>query len=309
MGYRLEQNETLPDGIKRIAKEQIDQALEQLRQTPEGQNEAVHDARKCFKKIRAVLRLVRAEIGQDVYRAENTCFRDAGRRLSDVRDSYVMVETVDDLSHRFSDQLAKDVFAGVRQKFLEQHQEFVKRILDEDKATEKVVAVIEAARQRVDTWPVDTDDFTSISGGLRRVYKRGRNRLADAYAKPVPENFHEWRKRVKYLWYHTRILAPVWPNTLEKLAGELHNLSDYLGDDHDLAELRLAIVTRSQSFGNERDLELLVALIDRRRAELEAAARPLGERIYVEKPNDFVGRLAAYWSIWREQGVAAEQLA
>ena len=64
MSYRLELNESLPDGIKRIVKEQIDQALEQLRESPEGRNEAVHDARKRFKKIRAVLRLVRDEIGE-----------------------------------------------------------------------------------------------------------------------------------------------------------------------------------------------------------------------------------------------------
>lgn len=304
MAYRLEQNETLPNGIKRIAKEQIDQALGQLREAPEGRNEAVHDARKRFKKIRAVLRLGRDEIGNDVYRTENICFRDAGRRLSDVRDSYVMVETVDDLSHRFSEQLAEDVFAGVRQQFMERHQEIVKRLLDEERAMEEVVAVIETARQRVDTWPVESDDFSAIYGGLRRVYKRGRNRLADAYADPVPENFHEWRKRVKYLWYHIRILEPVWPNVLAELAGAVHELSDYLGDDHDLAELRRAIDTQPQSFGNERDLEMLVALIDRRRAELEAAARPLGERIYVEQPADFVDHIAAYWPIWREQSVA-----
>lgn len=309
MSYRLEQNETLPEGIKRIAKEQIDQALEQLREAPEGRNEAVHDARKRFKKIRAVLRLVRDEVGKDVYRAENICFRDAGRRLSDVRDSFVMIETVDDLANRYADQLAEDVFAGVRQTFVEQHQEIMEQILDKQKGMEEVAAVIETARQRVDSWPVDRDDFSAISGGLRRVYKRGRNRLADAYADPVPENFHEWRKRVKYLWYHTRILEPVWPDILEELADQVHDLSDYLGDDHDLAELRQAIIDRPQSFGNERDLEMLVALIDRRRTELEAAARPLGERIFAEKPDEFVDRLAAYWPIWRQQDVAAEQLA
>jgi CHAD domain-containing protein len=185
----------------------------------------------------------------------------------------------------------------------------MKQILDEEKGMEEVAAVIETARQRVDSWPVKTDDFSAISGGLRRVYKRGRNRLADAYSDPVPENFHEWRKRVKYLWYHTRILEPVWPDMLEELADQVHDLSDYLGDDHDLAELRRVIIDRPQNFGNERDLEMLVALIDRRRSELEAAARPLGERIYVEKPDEFVDRLASYWPIWRQRDVAAEQLA
>ena len=212
MSYRLESGETLPDGIKRMAKEQIDQALEQLQRTPEGPNEGVHDARKRFKKIRAVLRLVRDEIGEDVYQAENVCFRDAGRRLAAGRDSYVMVETVDNLTERFSDQLAADLFAGLREKLMARHQAILDRIVTKEKALEEVAATIETARRRVDDWPVDQKGFAAIRGGLQRVYKRGYKRLAKAYAEPVPKNFHQWRKRVKYLWYHTRILKPLWPN-------------------------------------------------------------------------------------------------
>ena len=308
MSYRLELNESLPDGIKRIVKEQIDQALEQLRESPEGRNEAVHDARKRFKKIRAVLRLVRDEIGEKVYKSENVCFRDASRRLSAVRDSYVMVETVDDLRERFSDQLASNVFDDARQSLMARHQESIEQLLDEEGRMEEVAATIETARRRVEDWPVEWEEFVAIYGGLRRVYKRGRNRLAKAYAEPSPEKFHEWRKRVKYLWYHARILQPLWPDLLDELADQLHDLSDFLGDDHDLAELRQTVIVQPEMFEDERDLQALIALIDRRRAELEAAARPLGERIYVEKPAEFVDRMAAYWLIWREQARSAEPI-
>ena len=181
MSYRLEPDESLPKGIKRMAKEQIDQALEQLRDSPEGRNEAVHDARKRFKKIRAVLRLVRDEIGQEVYKAENVCFRNASRRLSDVRDSYVLVETVDDLSERFSAQLAPNVFKDIRDRLMARHQEIIEQLLDEEGRMEEVATSIETARERVADWPVEREEFAAIYGGLRRVYKRGRNRLAEAY--------------------------------------------------------------------------------------------------------------------------------
>jgi CHAD domain-containing protein len=309
MSYRLEPDETLPDGIKRMAKEQIDQALEQFQECPAGRNEAVHDARKRFKKIRAILRLVRDEIGEEVYKLENVCFRDAGRRLADVRDSYVVVETVDDLSERFSDQLAANAFDVVRQSLLARHQQIIEQLLDEEGRMTEVAATIETARQRVEDWPVEQTDFAAIYGGLRRVYKRGRNRLAEAYAEPVPENFHDWRKRVKYLWYHTRILQPLWPDLLDELADQLHDLSDYLGDDHDLAELRQIITAQPEMFKDEQVLQVWVALIDRRRTELEAAARPLGERIYIEEPAEFVDRMAAYWPIWREQAGTADPIA
>jgi hypothetical protein len=43
-----------------------------------------NEVRKCFKKVRAAIRLVRKELGDDVYRETNYCLRDAGRLLSDM---------------------------------------------------------------------------------------------------------------------------------------------------------------------------------------------------------------------------------
>lgn len=309
MSYRLEIGEPLPTGIKRIAREQIDKALDQLENAPEGRDEAVHDARKRFKKIRAVLRLVRDEMGRDVYKPENVCYRDASRRLSDVRDSYVMVETVEDLTEYFADQLDPEAFTGLRDKLMAEHEEFKDKILDQEEAASEVIETIRKARKRVENWPIDQNNFSAIRDGLKRVYKRGYKGLANSYDDPVAENFHDWRKRVKYLWYHTRILKPVWPDLFDELADQIHDLSDYLGDDHDLAELRKLVVDRPNLFRQEEDRQLMLGLIDRRSSQYRAAARPMGERIYMETPQDFIDRVEGYWEVWQTREVEAELLA
>lgn len=301
MSYRLEAHESLPTNIKRIAREQVDQALGQLRHLPhDDRDEAIHDARKCFKKIRAVLRLVRDEIGAESYTRENACYRDAGRRLSDIRDSAVMVETVDEIIKHFDDQLAPGTFAGLRERLVEEHQAYKQDVLDHQGAMSEVAATIETARSRIPSWHVRHDDFSALYGGLRRVYKRGRNRMTEAYAEPSPERYHEWRKRAKYLWYHTRILKPLWPELLTEVVGPLHDLGDYLGDDHDLFELRRTITNRPELMNDRTETQALIGLIDRRRRELQAAARPIAERIYAEKPKAFVDRIAGYWQVWRD---------
>ncbi|MDX1521967.1 MAG: CHAD domain-containing protein [Anaerolineae bacterium] len=293
MSYRLETNEPLGIGLKRIAREQIDQALEQLTTAPEGRDEAVHDARKRFKKIRAILRLVRDEIGQKVYKRENVCYRDAGRRLSDIRDSYVMIETLDSLA----DELDANVYDELRDKLLAEYEALKRQMLDHDEAMAEVAATIKKARRRVKQWPIKHNDFSAISAGLKRVYKRGRKGLSQAYANPKPENFHDWRKRVKYLWYHTRLLENMWPGLLDGLIEQTHTLADVLGDDHDLAELRHLLLTHPELFNRERDMEDLVELITRRQAELKETARHLGELIYAERPKAFVKRMAQYWQV------------
>src|ERR1019366_5884992 len=52
----------------------------------------VPEVRKCFKRVRAALRLVREDLGDDAYREENWCLRDAARPLTEVRDAEMLVE-------------------------------------------------------------------------------------------------------------------------------------------------------------------------------------------------------------------------
>ena len=48
---------------------------------------------------------------------------------------------------------------------------------------------------------------------------------------------HEFRKRAKDLWYLLRLLAGAWPGLLDPSAEQLHELTEMLGDHHDLAVL------------------------------------------------------------------------
>ena len=118
-----------------------------------------------------------------------------------------------------------------------------------------------------------------------------------AESAPSEENFHQWRKRAKDLWYDLRILHGAWPEILGATAEEAHRLSDLLGDHHDLAVLREDLGSRR--FSNE-DSEALAAAISSREAELAGDAFELGHRLYAEKPKAFRARLRAYWRAWRE---------
>ena len=86
---------------------------------------------------------------------------------------------------------------------------------------------------------------------------------------------------------------------LGPLADYAHDLSDHLGDDHDLALLRDQAQRRSAIFADPADQRHLLEQIDQRRGELQFAAISLGERIYAEKPKRFSKRLERRWEAWR----------
>lgn len=300
MSYRFKKQETVPVGIKRIADEQIESSIHKLtRSIKANRAEAIHSARKHFKKMRALVRLVRDEVGHDAYKQENACFRDAGRELSDVRDAQVRVETLDDLLDHYQDSINSKQFDGIRQVLVKAYETARKSKAPNQKEITEIVSDLEAAQARIQAWGID-DEWVALQGGLHRVYKRGYKDFFQACEQPTSENLHEWRKRVKYLWYHLRILSPVWPKPLKALKKQAKKLADLLGDDHDLAVLRTFIMDAPEAFAEENDqLGVLLALIQQRQIELQTQARFLGQRIYAEKPKAFVKRMGNYWQTWQ----------
>ncbi len=95
----------------------------------------------------------------------------------------------------------------------------------------------QAATPAIDDWPLERDGFDLLRPGLRRAYARARKTFRSARKKRSDEALHEWRKRSKDLWYALRIVRRAWPAVLGATADEAHELSDRLGDDHDLAVL------------------------------------------------------------------------
>ena len=280
--YRLNEDEPLPQGIRAVARGRIDHAIDELRgKTDSTPEEAVHEARKDMKKLRALLRLARGELGKETFSRENACFRDAARELAGTRDSDVMLETLGAL------ELPPGVGFDLRKAIeVERRQNGAGERVG---AARDAVAILKEARQRVDDWPLQRNSFDALAGGVDRAYRRGRRALKSARREPSVEALHEWRKRVKDLWYHHTLLRALWPPVMAAIGDEAHELSDRLGDDHDLAVLASWVSENAQAGPD------LFEAVERRRAKLQAEAFALGARVYAEKPRAFVGRLGRLW--------------
>ena len=280
--YPLNEDEPLPQGIRAVARGRIDHAIDELRgKTDSTPEEAVHEARKDMKKLRALLRLARGELGKETFSRENACFRDAARELAGTRDSDVMLETLGAL------ELPPGVGFDLRKAIeVERRQNGAGERVG---AARDAVAILKEARKRVDDWPLQRNSFDALAGGVDRAYRRGRRALKSARREPSVEALHEWRKRVKDLWYHHTLLRALWPPVMAAIGDEAHELSDRLGDDHDLAVLAGWVSENAQAGPD------LFEAVERRRAKLQAEAFALGARVYAEKPRAFVGRLGRLW--------------
>lgn len=285
-------------GLARVAAGRAEAALERLRAAAAGEAdaaEAVHGARKDLKKLRAVLRLLRGELGKGAYRRENARFRDAGRALSQARDAEVKLETLEALAGE-AQRLPEEAVETWRQGLESDRR--VAADVDEGRAIAEASELIEAGLESIEGWQLQGDSWKTIDGSLTRTYRRGRRAMRAARSSRDEGDFHEWRKRVKGLWYELRLLEAAWPRVLGATAEEAHRLSELLGDHHDLAVLREDLHERRLGEGETVAFEVAIA---RRQEQLSAEALPLGRRLYTERPRDFSGRLRRYWKAFRQE--------
>jgi CHAD domain-containing protein len=295
--YRLKRKEPLDAGMRRIAAGRAELALARLRRIGAEDAEfetAVHDTRKDLKKLRAVVRLLRDQLGKRVYEEQNRCYRDAARLLSESRDAAVKLETLDALVDR-RPGLPADALRAWRQALERDRDEAVEGA--DAMTILEAIELIEAGRDGIGAWSLDSGSWGLIARGVRSTYKRGRQAMCRAEAEPSEESFHRWRKGAKDLWYLLRLVAPAWPEVLGATADQAHELADLLGDHHDLAVLRADLTARSLPTDTA---EAFAEAIDRRQGELADAAFKLGRRLYAEKPKTFCRRLRAYWRTWHE---------
>ena len=304
MGFRVTLSGDLDDDVKRIAREQIDRALEAVQGSNSGRG--VHDARKRLKMLRALVRLVRDPLGPTRYAAETRSYRAAGRRLSALRDADVLLSTLKELRTVLGRE-HQGAVRSIRTHLTRQRAEH-RRAQTETAAF--VRSTLRDARGRIDRWSFDSLSMGDLLDGFSTSYERGRRAFHAAVADSEDERLHEWRKRAKDFWYHLRLLREAWPGVTEGWTAEAHRLADLIGDDHDLAVLMQALTNLAQDTTSVPNLDQVRSAIRERRAQLQQQARVLGWRLYAEKPRSMRRRMRAYLRAWgRERALgAAEQM-
>jgi CHAD domain-containing protein len=292
VSYRLSLDDPTPDAVRAVAQERAEHALRALRETaPTDPVTAVHDVRKDAKKLRALLRLVQPGIDPRLRQQENRTIAAIARGLSGSRDADVLAAQAADLREHAVGQAPEATFAAVHDAFAQRSGQ-----APLDGSIAIAIGDLEGLLARIADWPLGDVRQRTLVDGLRRTYARGRRELKRVQAAlDDPEQLHEWRKRVKDLWYQQRLLRDAWPRVLEAQAHELGQLGELLGDDHDLWVLRDRL-TAPGGVGAELavDLQPVVDAIDARRRRLQARALAIGARVYAEKPGAFARRHRAY---------------
>jgi hypothetical protein len=252
---------------------------------------AIHETRKALKRLRALVRLLREELGEQQFRREHEILRDAARRLARARDAEVMVGTLDALIERGPRKLGRRrPIVELRKRLLAERAAAARRALEDRATRAQVLDDLRGMRERAQRWDLpEQPGIAILESDLRRIYRQGRRRMRRIQrGKHGARAMHEWRKRVKDLRYAADILG------LRALSRRADTLGELLGEEHDLVVLAglLPAPGRAPFKGKRgrRARKALLKQIARRRRSLRKQALRKGERLYRRKPKKFARR-------------------
>jgi CHAD domain-containing protein len=293
VSYRLDLRLSVDDELRRCAGEPMTTAIGRLDDEDGDRVAAVHDARKSIKKTRAVLRLARRGVPAPARRREDHALRDAGRTLAAVRDADVLPATLDDLAGRCAGRLPAAAFAELRAALAVPQSSGAN---EGERAVAEGRSALEAVAGGIGSWPLERCDRVTVVRGAQATYREGRRAWRVARKNAGDEALHEWRKRVKDLWYHARLLRDLWPEAQSAYAHDAKRLATLLGDDHDLAMLAGRVAELAAGDLRAAGPGDIQALADERRAQLREEAAQVARRLYAESPSAFGHRLSRWAS-------------
>lgn len=238
---------------------------------------AVHEVRTRVKQLRALLRLVRATMGEARYRRARRTLRQVHHALAGLREAKVALTAYERL-RQSTDRAQSDIRRiRLRRQLATARTQLSPSVR---RAMARKVALV---RSLVVGSSRSNAGWKAIARAIRHEYAGGHRALAAVRSEPTEANLHELRKRSKGLVYLCDLLRKLSPRA-NSLKSPLEHLAACLGEDHDLALLNRAVGSTH-----------LARRTARKQIALRSKAWQLAARIYCDAPPVFTKHIHREW--------------
>lgn len=297
MSYRIDPRAPLSHEIRRIGIEQIQEAIAILDAGRAKRDGDAHEARKRFKRLRGLLRLI-ADAAPDFHRREEQRIKEIAGSLSVIRDATAMVEAID----RFVENAEKpedlDHLMALRRGLLARRDRIVTKQGSLDTTVGRAIEglhLAENAFECVSLPDVPDEAAVLLANGVEKTCRRARKALRKAAKKGRDEDFHALRKSVKYHEMHLQLFSGAWPAALKERWKKVEKLGDRLGELHDIPVLAETI--ENERIGDKADRKFARKVMRRRQKKLSAECLEDAGRLFRAPPKEIARDIAIHYAL------------
>jgi CHAD domain-containing protein len=291
MAFRLRSNESISRGLRRLARKELRSARSEVGGRRAPSDEAIHEARKSVKKVRAILQLIEDDDGRGLGRSRKW-LRSVNRTLSELRDAAAMLDTLAGLRKRHPRLFTRTTFAGLRRTLLDRKRNATKEVAGGE--WKDVEQQLQRVRRTAKGWRPAHGDAGTLARGIRAAHRGGRKAMKCAQRGRRAEDFHAWRKEIKVLWYALRLVEPA-DGRVRRDIRALHLAEQWLGEDHNIVVLCEQLSRDAAVFKGPLDLDRLRLAADRDQLRLRKKAIARAWTIYQRAPARYAHSVARAW--------------
>ncbi len=191
----------------------------------------VHEIRKSFKRINALLRFFPDNLKEQV-KAFRQPMKAQARQLTVARETTVNLQFFEQMCTE-NQCLAIEDAKVLKQQLLDENRRSLQALTEGESVFESIKKQMQNGRHDFLEKLPDGEFELDIAAELRLSFDKARELFLTSAAEYHPEEYHELRKKMKVLYYQFEFLHPGQVAVPGTLSENLHIMTDRLGDDHD----------------------------------------------------------------------------
>lgn len=228
------------------------------------QDELIHTTRVTIKRLRAVLALVKKEIGGERYRSDTLVAKALAEHLAGSRDASVAVHTLAGLlQQQEAPTLPQRQLLGLLEAASQKSVAALDRV--------QITWMLNELLQSLQEWRLDRFGNKQLQRRTDKLFSRSRRHYRLALTQGTAQSYHTWRKHHKRYY----LLLELLQQSDKPTRKAYKKLGSLLGKLHDLQVLNQWVATRWPEL-----LPELKTLADPAQQQLQEEIRQRAELLY-----------------------------
>jgi CHAD domain-containing protein len=195
-------------------------------------NLTVHELRKTFKRLRALLKFYNdfpVEFPPDY----STQIKYFGRSLTVMRESFVNLQLFEKITAE-NTLIPERKIKNAREKLSDKNKEIIEKGFLKSEAYLPMQKFASNLQMQMEQIAVSIPAVTQFIGQLEYSYRQSFEIYLKLKQDSESEEIHELRKKLKQLYYQFDFIRYVHPRFFRLKTYHLNNITEQLGEDHDL---------------------------------------------------------------------------
>lgn len=257
-------------------------------------NLAVHELRKTFKRMRALLKFYN-DFPVEFPPEFSTQIKYFGRSLSIMRETFVNLQLFEKVAAT-NTLIAERKIKNAKEKLTNRNKEIIERGFFESETYLPMQKFAGNLQLQMESVAISLPSVNQIIGQLEYSFRQS----FDINLKLDPDSdaiiIHELRKKLKQLYYQFDFIRYVHPRFFRLKTYHLNNITEQLGEDHDLFVFLTDLIENRYDF-NDEELEILENQILHHREINRIKLFPRMKQFFAESPEVFNHKLKIIFKV------------